>query len=939
MQVSFVSQVSRYPRWIRLTALFLAGLFLQLGLQSVTPRPLVAQQPPAGNPACQQIQAPLTPEEQEQARIAWQYFVKNYQPSTGFTNSVGNYPSGSLWDMGNYLMALNSARWLNFIDQGEFDSRLNAFLNGIGKLKLFEDGLPNKTYNAATGQMVDYNNNPTEKGIGWSALDIGRILAAFHVLRTCHPQYGDWIQGLMSRWQIARSLKDGQLYGATIGPDGKTMMVQEGRLGYEEYAVRGYQLWGYQAPKALDLQPFKFVDIYGLQIPVDQRDYQTTHANNYVVSESYILDGIEFGLEGDLAEYAARVFQAQERRFQNTGQLTAVTEDNIDGPPYFLYNTIYANGQPWATITDENKPFPQLRSISTKAAFGWRYLYPNSDYAKKVVDAVKTLYSPDQDGFYAGLYEETKQPNKTLTGNTNGLILEILYYKARGDRPLISGKSPNPAGIPTAAATSSSPTASSNPTAAVSQPTPVAAPTRSNSTETVAIATPIAPVGDPQPSRCPVPTQLLSLPQRRYAESAWNYFEAQTEPSGLVNDRSDVKGATLWGIGNYVMALHAARSLELITPRQFDKRVRDLLGTVARLPLFTGELPHRGYNTRTLQPVDYGDNPTPDGTGWSSLDLGRFLTSLDVLKTCHPEYTAAVDAIPVDWSFLRVVRDGRLYTATVTKRTNGQTAPRILPEQRLGYEEYAARGFQLWGFDVQQSEVGGSYQTVSVEGEAIPLQRQRHPKPADVDQASLSTPFLLYGLEFGLDPQMRSLVEPMMTAQVKRYQRTQALTTSGTALIDRDPYVVHNTIFGKGSAWATLDDAGNSIPDQRLVSTAAAFAYAALWPDQPYGQDLRNSVLDLYSPLLGYYEGYYEKTGNVAHAFSSSSNNLILEALLYQATRSTPLLSVPPDSRSPWWKALRNGDSGRGLPTAESPQIRWVTQDKQSYWTSQPTTP
>ncbi|HTL90406.1 MAG TPA: DUF3131 domain-containing protein, partial [Leptolyngbya sp.] len=331
---------------------------------------------PAAENQCAALPAPLSPEEEGYARTAWQYFLNNYQSATGFTNSVGGYPSGSLWDMGNYLMALNAARWLNLISQTDFDARLNQFLTTLSSLKLFDDTLPNKTYNAANGQMVDYGNNPVERGIGWSALDLGRMLAAFHVIRTCHPQYGDWMKGIVGKWNVARSLANGQLYGATVLPDSKTQLVQEGRLGYEEYAVRGYELWGFTAPKARSLQPVKFVDIYGVQIPVDSRDFQNSGANNYVVSESYILDGIEFGLQGELADYASRVLEAQKRRYEITQQLTAVSEDNLDSAPYFLYNTVYANGVPWAAITDTNQPYTQFRSISTKAAFGWRYLFP-----------------------------------------------------------------------------------------------------------------------------------------------------------------------------------------------------------------------------------------------------------------------------------------------------------------------------------------------------------------------------------------------------------------------------------------------------------------------------------------------------------------------------------------------------------------------------------
>lgn len=455
-------QKRRQQKWLRWIALFLLGIIGQflfyIPTQSLAQTPSVAV-----NDSCSNITVPLTPEEQTYARSAWQYFVKNYQPTTGFTNATGGYPSDTLWDIGNYLTALNAARWLNLTDQADFDARLNKFLTTLSSLKLFEDALPNKVYNAATGQMVDYSNNPVERGIGWSALDIGRLMAAFHVIRSCHPQYNEWLTGIVSKWQVGRSLQDGQLFGATIKPDGETLLVQEGRLGYEEYSARGYEVWGFPAPKAISLEPFKFVEINGVQIPVDTRDFQSTNANNYVVSESYILDGIEFGLQGDLADYAARVLEVQKRRYDTTGQLTAVTEDNIDQAPYFLYNTVYANGATWATITDTNQPYPQLRSISTKAAFGWRYLFPDNAYAQKVFDAVKDLRSPEDSGYYAGIYEETKQPNKALTGNTNGLILEILYYKARGNRPLIAAATSVSTGQPSDNASSEASTDTSSP--------------------------------------------------------------------------------------------------------------------------------------------------------------------------------------------------------------------------------------------------------------------------------------------------------------------------------------------------------------------------------------------------------------------------------------------------------------------------------------------
>ena len=435
--------------WLKFTTRLLSGGLISLSLSMCATTPNLTEVPQesttsaASNPApsvsrCAAIAAPLTQVEKGYAQVAWQYFLNNRQPDTGLINSADNYPVGTLWDMGNYLMALNSARWLDLIDQAEFDYQLNQFLTSLGDLPLFEDALPHKVYNSATGKMVDYNNAPTDRGLGWSALDIGRLLTAFHIIRTCHPQYSDWLEGLVARWHVDRSIQAGQLYGAAVTPEKEvTLLVQEGRLGYEEYAAKGYQLWGFPALKALDVDPMKKVEVEGVEISVDTRNYQTTNANNYVVSESYILEGIEFGLQSELANHAASVLEAQKRRYQSTGHLTAVSEDNINQPPHFLYNTVYANGEPWAVITEENEPHPELRTLSTKAAFGWRYLYPEDAYAQKLLEAVKDLQDPEGGGYFAGTYEATGETNEILTSNTNGLILEILYYKTRGNQPLI----------------------------------------------------------------------------------------------------------------------------------------------------------------------------------------------------------------------------------------------------------------------------------------------------------------------------------------------------------------------------------------------------------------------------------------------------------------------------------------------------------------------
>ena len=423
------------------------------------------------------------------------------------------------------------------------------------------------------------------------------------------------------------------------------------------------------------------------------------------------------------------------------------------------------------------------------------------------------------------------------------------------------------------------------------------------------------------------------MTDERYARNAWKYFEANYHSTGLVDDRSDLTGSTMWGVGDYISALHAAQILGVITPETFDKRVRHALASLREMDLFDGELPHRAYNTNTLDPIDYGGNVDAEG-GWSGLDMGRVLAALHTLKTCHPEYTDVVDQVVLDWSYLRVVRNGRLGNAVMEADDRGRSRIRVYPTPFLGYEEYAARGFQLWGFDVGRSDVGEQYETEKVEGQHVPVRSTRHRDNPDEILNTVSNPFILYGLEFGFDPEMRSLVEAIFHAEEARYERTGTFSASGTTLIDHDPYVVHSTIVSNGQDWQAVTDDGQTLADKRVVSTAIAFAYYTLFPDSDYSQELWRATLDLYNPVLGYYEGFYEGSRRTTLGFSSGTNSLILQALLHKVTNGQPLIQPHRNFSSAWWDAVEEGYSGQGLPETPTLSIQMMANDGHHYWVS-----
>ncbi|MBU0498473.1 MAG: DUF3131 domain-containing protein [Gammaproteobacteria bacterium] len=374
---------------------------------------------------------PLSGQERKLAEIAWKYFENNLQKETGLVNSVDNYQASTMWDTASYLLALISAYKLELIDQSKFDQRMSDALASLARMPLFENLLPNKSYNTVSLEMVNYQNQKTERGIGWSAIDIGRLMVPFNILVWQFPQHTKAVNLVLNRLDFRAMLRAGLMYGAAVDADGNTDHVQEGRIGYEEYAAKSLQLAGLDVSAALNYQDYiRFIKIYGIKIPTDSRDPETYYAHNYVVSENYILDGLEFGWDNTSREFAYRVFKAQEGRYEDTGILTAVSEDNIKEAPYFVYNTVYTDGRAWNAITEDGADASDFKTLSTKAAFGWHVLY-NTDYTRKLIDVAAGLYDPER-GFYSGRYEKNGKENTAITANSNAIILESLHYKQFG---------------------------------------------------------------------------------------------------------------------------------------------------------------------------------------------------------------------------------------------------------------------------------------------------------------------------------------------------------------------------------------------------------------------------------------------------------------------------------------------------------------------------
>lgn len=384
----------------------------------------------------------LTEEEYNWGIIAWRYFENNHNYGTGLANSIHNFPVADMWDSGDYLAALYSAHQLGIIDNKKFDSRLSSFLSFLGRMSLAKGILPNKLYNTKTGVKVNYSNKSGE--IGWSALDIGRILIWLKIIREEYPVFREYIDKAVMRWNFCDVINDeGELFRGSV-ENGKLRLTREGELGFEEYSARGFQAWGFETSKASRAEPYETIETYGVKIPFDARDLRRDSMVNITESLPYLIDGMEFGWDSlgscirmdfvtthtNMSEFANRIYLGQEKRYEKEKILTAKSKVRIKQAPYKIFDAIYANGYLWNTISQNGKLYPRFSQVSVKAVFGMWALW-KTDYTELLINSIKHLYDK-KNGWYEGRYERDGGYNTIFTCATNSMVLEALLFKSRG---------------------------------------------------------------------------------------------------------------------------------------------------------------------------------------------------------------------------------------------------------------------------------------------------------------------------------------------------------------------------------------------------------------------------------------------------------------------------------------------------------------------------
>jgi hypothetical protein len=379
----------------------------------------------------------LSPEDRkfyrDVASSAWKFLDANYNPSTGLVKATPDWANTTIWDIGGQLLAFRSAKELGLLSAAEFDKRTARTLKTLEAAPLYNNVAFNKVISTTTGKVG-------EGGVhGYAATDIGRLLVALKVVSVQEPQHKAQIERIVKRLDFSTIVKNGYLYGQLNGSSGKPWTFQEGRIGYEQYVARGFAEWGADVANAMDVKkngrPKKVMGVTLLE---------DTRWQDRLLSEPFVLYGLELGLTGDYRELAANVLKAQQARYDSTGKITIVSEDaSAIAPHYFYYYCVYCSGKPFSIdVSTPGKTLDGPRWVSTKAAFGWHALFP-SDYTKKAVDYVAAARDAGK-GWASGVMEGSGKSTNSWDVNTSAVLLEVAAYQLRGGKPLIESATVNP---------------------------------------------------------------------------------------------------------------------------------------------------------------------------------------------------------------------------------------------------------------------------------------------------------------------------------------------------------------------------------------------------------------------------------------------------------------------------------------------------------------
>ena len=359
------------------------------------------------------------------------------------------------------------------------------------------------------------------------------------------------------------------------------------------------------------------------------------------------------------------------------------------------------------------------------------------------------------------------------------------------------------------------------------------------------------------------------------ARTAWTFVENNTQAStGLAKAHDNFQFITTWDIASQIAATYSAHELGIIDDANYDGRIKRILATLTTLPLFQGAAFNRFYDSKTGQMVDRNFNISSTGFGWSTTDIGRLLTWLRILAVNQPQYASQATAIKNRLNMSRLISGGTLQGVDVD--ANGNTV--YYAETGLGYEQYAAGGFAVWGQRASNSlNPTATAQATTVLGVTVWIDGRGNARLT-------SEPYIMMGLETGFwASALKDQAQAVLAAQQARYDQQGIITiVTEDAMPDAPYYFYYYSVYHSGKTFVVEGPGyGTVVSNPRWVSSKAAFAWRALFQTD-YTLRAFNAVQVAAIPGDGWGAGVYEGSLQPTGYATLNTAGMILESALYQ---------------------------------------------------------
>ena len=367
------------------------------------------------------------------------------------------------------------------------------------------------------------------------------------------------------------------------------------------------------------------------------------------------------------------------------------------------------------------------------------------------------------------------------------------------------------------------------------------------------------------------------------ARAAWKLIESHYYPAtGLVSAQPSFPYPTTWDIASTLLAYHAARGLGLVDEATYRQRASRLLATLNNGRLYNGIAYGRNYDARTGELVGADNKPDRNGTGYSAIDVGRLLVALAVVAKHDPQLADAARTAAARIDRTRAVKDGYLTGAQINAETGKLSE---YQEGRIGYEQYAAAGYALWGLR-PAGALDPRANAVSAKVLGIPIAADKR----GLDRLT-SEPLVLHGLELGWDPSLRELAIQTLSVQAKRFVTTGQMTMMSEDAVNRAPYYFYYyCVYCSGKPFVVnVHSPTIQLDGPKWISTKAAFAWYAVLPSK-YTRQAIDAVRPALSATSGWASGVYEGSNASTRTYSLNTAAVILEAALYRK-KGRPLIS------------------------------------------------